>query len=160
VTLHAPAWGDEMLVRSAQQLQLRAVPASVPRGWMTLVVAGAHLRGQPLEHQLLDRGAVWMGTTATAGCYRLYALDGTVPAKPGLVRTSDDDGEAIEVDLWALAPAAFAAFVSAVPEPLCIGSVRLADGTTSSGFLCEPGALRAAADITRYGGWRPYLASQ
>lgn len=40
---------------------------------------------------------------------------------------------------------------------MTLGSVELADGTRVPGFLCEPGALGDAADITTYGGWRAFL---
>lgn len=158
VSLHGPAWADEALARFAGSITPSTsdpVCAGPPRGWITLAVAGAHLRGQPLEHQLLDRRALWMGTTTTCAAYRLYALAGTVPAKPGLVRT-ESGGAAIEVDLWALSPEAFASFVVVIPPPLCIGTVELADGSTVPGFLCEPRALGGAADITAFGGWRAY----
>lgn len=157
ITLHGPAWADEALVNTAAVLQGRTVPETAPRGWTTLAVAGAHLRGQPLEHQLVDRGAVWLGTTATSDDYALYAVAGTVPPKPGLVRVSD--GRAIEVDTWALRPDAFGDFVAAVPPPLCIGTVELADHTSVPGFLCEPRALDGATDITDFGGWRAYRAT-
>jgi allophanate hydrolase len=156
ITLHGPAWADEALVNTAAVLQGRQEPASAPRGWTTLAVAGAHLRGQPLEHQLVDRGAVWLGTTATSDDYALYAVAGTVPPKPGLVRVPD--GRAIEIDTWALRPDAFGDFVAAVPPPLCIGTVELADHRSVPGFLCEPRALDGATDITAFGGWRAYRA--
>ena len=121
-----------------------------------LAVVGAHLSGQPLNHQLTDRDGRLVRTTTTAPVYRLHAL-ATDPPKPGLVRV-DTGGAAIEVEVWDLAPAAFAGFVDAIPAPLCIGRVRLADGTDVAGFLCEPVALSGAPDITAHGGWRHYLA--
>lgn len=122
-----------------------------------LVVAGAHLTGQPLNHQLTDRGAHLVARTTTAVGYRLYALD-TEPPKPGLVRATNG-GKPIEVEVWALAPAAFASFVAAIPAPLAIGSVELADGTWESGFTCMPHALDDAREITEWGGWRAFLAA-
>ena len=119
-------------------------------------MAGAHLKGQPLEWQLVDRGGIWLGTTTTSATYQLHALAATEPPKPGLVRAAN--GSAIEVDLWGLSPTAFGDFVQQVPAPLCIGSVELADGRSTSGFLCEPRALEGAVDITHLGGWRRYLA--
>jgi allophanate hydrolase len=163
VSLHGPAWSDEMLVHTAALVRPTTVEVStaarVPRGWITIAVAGAHLRGQPLEHQLTERRAVWLGTTASADTYRLYALPNTVPPKPGLVRVGVGHGTAIELDVWALPPDAFGTFVASIPAPLCIGTVELSDGTTTSGFLCEPGALDGATDITSFGGWRAYRAS-
>jgi allophanate hydrolase len=132
-------------------------------GTIELAVVGAHLQGQPLNHQLTDAGARLVRSTRTAPAYRLYALAGTSPPKPGLVRAGAGDdggaGAAIEVETWALDPAAFGRFVAQVPAPLCIGTVELADGSTVKGFLCEPLAVAGALDITHHGGWRAYLAA-
>ena len=125
---------------------------------VALAVAGAHLTGQPLNHQLTDRGARLARTTTTAPVYRLVALD-TVPPKPGLVHVPDGAaGGAIEVEVWELPPAGFAGFVAGLPRPMAIGQVALADGTSVPGFLCEPAAVEGAADITATGGWRAHLA--
>jgi allophanate hydrolase len=96
--------------------------------------------------------------TTTSPDYRLYALD-TVPPKPGLVRTLDDDGACIEVEVYELDAASFGTFVAAVTPPLAIGTVTLVDGSEVSGFVCEPYALTGAPEITSHGGWRAYLAS-
>ena len=127
-------------------------------GGILLAVAGAHLRGQPLNHQLTDRGAVLERSTRTAPGYRLYALD-TEPPKPGVVRVASD-GVALEVEVWRLDPAAFGDFVAALPQPMAIGKVELADGSLVSGFLVEPIAMEGAADISRFGGWRAYLGAR
>ena len=131
-----------------------------PTSRVAVIVVGAHLRGQPLNSQLTDRDATFVRATATAPCYRLFALD-TVPPKPGLVRTEPDDarGAAIEVEVWELGVAEFGDFVAQIPAPLCIGRVLLADGAEASGFLCEPHAIAAAREITQYGGWRAFRSS-
>ncbi|MEY2430699.1 MAG: hypothetical protein QOC92_424 [Acidimicrobiaceae bacterium] len=125
-----------------------------------IAVVGAHLDGQPLNHQLTGRGGQLTERTATAPYYRMFALD-TQPPKPGLVRveTQDPSGRAMEVEVWALEPAAFATFVDAIPAPLVIGRVMLADGRNVAGFLCEPMAIDGAIDISSFGGWRAYLAA-
>jgi allophanate hydrolase len=123
-----------------------------------LAVVGAHLRGQPLNHQLTDRGATLVSSTRTAPVYRLYALD-TDPPKPGLLRVEEGEGASIEVEVWQLASDAFGSFVDAIPAPLGIGRVVLEDGTDVAGFLCEPFALAAATDITASGGWRAYRST-
>ncbi|MFM7224812.1 MAG: hypothetical protein ACKOBG_02880 [Actinomycetota bacterium] len=128
-----------------------------------LAVVGAHLAGQPLNHQLTDRGARLRESTSTAPRYRLFALP-TVPPKPGLVRTADsatpDSGAgAIEVEVWELDDEALGSFVQGIPAPLCVGTVELADGRTVLGFLCESIATVGAPEITRFGGWRSYLES-
>jgi allophanate hydrolase len=130
----------------------RLCPPAVP-----LAVVGAHLAGQPLNHQLTERGARFLGSARTAECYRLHAL-ATDPPKPGLRRVAAGGG-AVALEIWELPPAGFADFVASVPAPMTIGSVRLDDGTTVPGFLCEPAALEGAPDITVHGGWAAYLAS-
>ena len=122
-----------------------------------LAVAGAHLRGEPLHHQLTTRGAVFARACRTDPAYRFFALVGTVPEKPGLVRTPGFSGPGIEVEIFSLTADAFGSFVDEVPAPLAIGSVLLEDGTTVNGFVCEPYALEGAKDITETGGWRAYL---
>jgi allophanate hydrolase len=122
-----------------------------------IAVVGAHLTGQPLEHQLTDRGARRIATTTTAPEYRLCALD-TEPPKPGLVRTPGA-GAVVEVEVWAIDTVGFAEFVAAIPAPLGVGKVRLADGSEVPGFLCEPHAVEGAPDITASGGWRAHLAA-
>lgn len=119
-----------------------------------LVVAGAHLRGQPLNPQLLALGARFAEATRTAAAYRMVALD-IVPAKPGVVRVPER-GAALAVEVWALGAAAFGTFVAGLPAPMAIGRVELADGRELPGFLVEPFALEGAEDITVHGGWAAY----
>jgi allophanate hydrolase len=128
----------------------------VSAGTRTLVVVGAHLRGQPLNAQLTSLGARFEEQTATAPAYRLHALD-TDPPKPGLVRVATGGGP-VEVEVWRLPEEGFARFVADVPPPLAIGSLELADGRVLPGFVCEPLALGGAPDITASGGWRAHRA--
>ncbi|MDD9370753.1 MAG: hypothetical protein PV358_11620, partial [Acidimicrobiales bacterium] len=119
--------------------------------------AGAHLEGQPLNHQLTGRGAWLVRRTATAPAYRMVALP-TTPPKPGVVRV-DEGGAPLEVEVWALDPAGFGAFVDEIPAPLAIGTIELADGSWVNGFVCEAHAVAGAEDITAHGGWRAWLAT-
>lgn len=119
-------------------------------------MVGAYLQGQPLNWLLLERGARRIATTRTSPHYRLYALPGTTPPKPGLMRT-DQDGHAIEVEIWELPLRRFGEFVAEVPAPLAIGSLQVADGRWVKGFVCEPLSLSDAVDISKHGGWRAYL---
>ena len=125
-----------------------------------LVVAGAHLSGMALNHQLVELGARLVTATRTAPEYRLLALSNTVPEKPGLVRAPDLKGTGVEVELWQLREPAFARFVASLPPPMVIGKVRLADGRLVPGFSCEPCVVDGALDITSHGGWRAYLGSR
>lgn len=120
-----------------------------------IAVVGAHLTGQPLNPQLLSLGARLDRTTTTAPVYRLHAL-ATTPPKPGLVHVGEG-GAAIETEVWRLPAAGLGRLLAALPRPMTLGSVELADGTSTPGFLCEPTALTNAEDITQYGGWRSYL---
>ncbi|TQS28273.1 allophanate hydrolase [Microbispora sp. KK1-11] len=136
---------DDDLVAVARLLQ----PA------VRLAVVGAHLSGQPLNHELTTRGARLLATTTTATRYRLHALT-TDPPKPGLVRVPEN-GAAIECEVWGLPAAGLGDLLTALPRPMTLGQVELADGTNVPGFLCAPEGLRGAADITMYGGWRAYV---
>ncbi len=126
---------------------------------VVLAVVGAHLSGLPLNHQLTTRGARLLQATNTAPGYRLYALPGTVPPKPGLMRVANG-GVSVAVELWAMTYAAFGSFVAEVPPPLAIGTLTLADGRAVKGFLCESCAVSGAQDISTFGGWRAWLAVQ
>ncbi len=129
----------------------------IERPVVRLAVVGAHLSGQPLNHQLLERGARLVRACRTHACYRLYALSSTTPPKPGLVRRDTGGGAAIAVEVWAMPLEEFGPFVSQVPAPLSIGSVLLEDGETVKGFLCEGYATHDALDISSCGGWREFL---
>ncbi len=131
----------------------------MPSGRVEIAVVGAHLMGLPLNRELVERGGVFIRSVQTTRDYRLYALAGTQPAKPGLLRVADDSGAAIEAEIWALDLANFGAFVAAIPAPLCIGTLRFADGSSAKGFLVESTAVVGALDITHHGGWRAYRAA-
>jgi allophanate hydrolase len=124
-----------------------------------LAVVGAHLRGQPLNHQLTSRRARFVQQTRTSPHYRLYALPNAQPPKPGLRRVTEKLSQGIEIEVWALDDAAFGSFVAEIPPPLGIGTLELEDGSSVKGFLCEPIALEGAQDITSFGGWRAYRQS-
>ncbi len=122
-----------------------------------IAVVGAHLSGLALNHELVARGGVLRRALRTAPSYRLFALAGGPPRRPGLLRIAEGGGTAIAAEVWALPPEGFARFVAAIPAPLCIGTVRLEDGTAPKGFLVEPEGLSGAEEISRFGGWRAYL---
>lgn len=133
-------------------------PSPAVRATLPIAVVGAHLSGLPLNGQLLERGATLTETTTTAPSYRLYALPGTTPPKPGLQRVAEG-GAAIALEVWAMPIEAVGSFLALIPAPLGLGSVTLADGRSVHGFVCEAQALAGARDITTFGGWRAYLRS-
>ena len=180
VTLLARGGQDRLAAEVAQRLEANGSslttgrPAVAPRAAaapgaaaadaarpdrLEIAVVGAHLSGMALNHELTALDGRLVRRTETAAEYSLFALPGAGPARPGLLRVGESDGAAIEIEVWSLAPAAFAAFVAAIRAPLGIGTVRLADGTAVQGFLVEAIAVKGAQNITRFGGWRRYVAS-
>jgi allophanate hydrolase len=159
VTFMADAFHDRRLTALGRRFVGEPeAAAQAAHGCVWLAVAGAHLSGQPLNHELVSRGARRIKTTSTAPEYRLYALD-TVPAKPGLVHAPGESAYAIEVEIWELTEQAFGDFVARVPAPMTIGMTRLADGSLVKGFSCEPYALTGAREISQFGSWRAFRAS-
>ena len=120
-----------------------------------IAVVGAHLTGQPLNSQLIERHARFVRKANTAAGYSFYALANTAPAKPGLVFDGTGAGN-IEIEIWEMTEAAFGSFVALIPPLLGIGTLTLSDGTATKGFLCEAHAVRGAMDITAWGGCRAY----
>ncbi|MDX5330951.1 MAG: allophanate hydrolase [Caulobacteraceae bacterium] len=166
VTLIGPAFADDALLDLARRYEeIRPMPATPNLDadgkpeTVKLCVVGAHLAGMPLHWQLTSRDARLVARTRTAPAYRLYAMAETTPPKPALVHVGEDEGGAIEVEVYELEVAAFGSFTVEVPAPLAIGTVSLEDGSSVKGFVAEPRALDGATDITHLGGWRAYIAS-
>ena len=158
VTIAGPAGWDAALLELAGRFCGEAITPR-PSGRIPLLVCGAHLEGLALHWQLVDRGAVLREKTRTAAVYRMYAMPaiGSIPPRPALIR-DDANGAAMEVEVWELEPAAFGDFVSRIPGPLGIGKILLASGEEVPGFIAEPRATEGAEEITRYGGWRSWVA--
>ena len=148
--------------------RLAEIAARCDQADVDLLVVGAHMSGQPLNHELLAAGGSLLRPAATAPAYRLYALD-TQPPKPGLVRVeplpatdpeasaAGQAGASITGEVWRLPAVGFARFMTGLAVPMAIGRIGLDDGRDVLGFLCEPAAVRGAADITRFGGWRAWI---
>ncbi len=177
ITLIGPAGSDLMLAELAQRFHTMSTqglgaldaPSPPPEPFTAradtaqLAVVGAHLTGLPLNRELVERGGRLVRRSRTAPCYRLFALPGTTPPKPGMVRVGTanaGNGAALDVEVWELPFAGFGSMVANVPAPLAIGTIELEDGDSVHGFLCEAVATAGAEDISRFGGWRNYLASR
>jgi len=174
VTLFAPAFADAALahygdrLQRAQGLPLGATGHALPDAplvadtppiepMLRVVVCGAHLSGLPLNHQLTERGGRLIAATQSAPAYKLYALPGGPPKRPGMIRVAEG-GAAIAVELWELPAKHFGSFMAGIPAPLGIGTVELADGSWEKGFICEGLAAEGAEDITALGGWRAFVS--
>lgn len=171
ITLLAPAGRDAMLAsigrvfhadtkltvgaKGVPHPALMPLPAS-GSDEIPIAVVGAHLTGMALNGELTALDGQLIEATKTAPDYKLYALN-TTPPKPGLLRVETGTGASIELEIWSLSSSAFGKFVNAIPAPMAIGTIRLADGRSVKGFLVEPEVLAEAREITAYGGWRKYM---
>jgi allophanate hydrolase len=175
ITLIAPCGSDWQLAELGQRYHhataltqgatgvplpaMRPIAGLRKRATVKEAVVGAHLSGMPLNGQLTERGATLVCVAETAPNYRLFALPGTTPPKPGLLRVAAGQGARIALEIWEMPLSAYGSFVALVPSPLGIGTLELGDGSAVQGFLCEPEALRGAQDISHLGGWRAYISS-
>ncbi len=175
VTLFGQAFSDETLLFHARQilkqsgLQMGATAYNWKpveqiadevgkQGYIDIAVCGAHLSGMPLNHQLTERQGVLVKQTQTAERYRLYVLAGGPPYRPGLI-LDNDNGKAIDIEVWRMPLDRFGEFMLGIPHPLGIGKVFLDDGKQVNSFICEAYAVADAEDITHFGGWRSYIES-
>lgn len=162
VTLFGRAFTDQYLLGVADALQRQQDPAlptpnnPARHDRARLVVCGAHLDGLALNWQLRQRDARLIEATYSSKDYKLYALAGGPPLRPGMLRVAEG-GVAIEVEVWELPSRELGSFLTGIPAPLGLGKVQLADGRWESGFICEPYGLEGAIDISHLGGWRAYL---
>ena len=123
-----------------------------------VIVCGAHLDGLALNWQLTERGASLQEKLTSAPSYRMFVIDGA-PQRPGLIR-DEQNGKAIDIEIWKIAKSEFGSFVAAIPSPLGIGKVETNDGRWLPGFICEAYAVSTAEDISDLGGWQQYLENQ
>jgi len=153
---------SELPLGALKHPQEPLAPASIllADGEVAVAVVGAHLSGLPLNSELRALGARLLEVARTAPDYRLYALSGTKPPKPGLLRVDSGKGAAIEVEVWGVRMEAFGRLVADVPIPLSIGTIGLSDGRDVKGFLVEAAATIGARDISSFGGWRAFLARE
>jgi allophanate hydrolase len=160
VTIFGRAFTDQYLLSVASALQgQEAAPRPARSDIARVVVCGAHLEGLALNWQLLKRGARKVARTFSSPDYRLYALAGGPPLRPGMVRVAED-GVAVEVEVWELPSSELGSFLTGIPAPLGLGKVQLADGRWETGFICEAYGLEGAEDISHLGGWRAWLATR
>ncbi len=173
VTLFSDAFTDRALLEQAKKLldgkhikmgatnfewTRKEVSIHCNQGVTTIDIAvcGAHLSGMPLNHQLTDNNAVLIKATKTEASYKLYALAGEPPLRPGLVKDCDN-GKSIEVEVWRMPLSSFGVFIINIPSPLGIGKAILEEGEEVNSFICESYGIIDAIDITDFGGWRNYI---
>jgi hypothetical protein len=118
-----------------------------------LAVNGTLMRGLELNANLVSARAEFVREAATAPVYRLWSIGDRHPA----MMRSETGGASIAVEVWSVPAEGVAAILQNEPAGLCIGKVRLADGTEVLGVLGEPILCEGQLEITSFGGWRPYI---
>ena len=161
VTVLGPAWSEGKLAAIADYIHRQftaGLPAALPpdpvaQAETALFCIGAHMSGLPLNAQITSLGGRFIRIAHTRPEYRLHALGN----RPGMARGAPHI--AVLGEVWALPTTAIGALLAQVPPPLGFGTVMLEDGPCL-GFLAEAQALQDAPDISAYGGWRAWLATQ
>lgn len=175
ISLVAPALQDRKLLSLANRFQQclqiplgatnLTLDTSVADGVTTgvtssthipLIVCGAHLSGLALNWQLTERGAELIEATQTAKSYRMYALSGGPPYRPGLIRDTEH-GDEVAIEIWSVPYKELGSFVADIPAPLGIGKVETQDGRWLPGFICEGYVIADSEEITHFGAWREYI---
>ena len=121
-----------------------------------IAVNGTLMRGLELNANLVEAGATFVREARTAPVYRLWSIDDRHPA---MIRV-DVGGAAIALEVWSVPSEGLASILLKEPPGLCIGKVRLEDGSETLGVLGEPALCEGQREITNYGGWRAYLAAR
>jgi hypothetical protein len=121
---------------------------------LKLAVNGTLMRGLELNQNLIAADATFLYETTTLPIYKLWSIDDKHPA---MLRVSQG-GAAIAVEIWNIPPAGLAQILLQEPSGLCIGKIHLADDEIVLGVLGEPIICQQQKEITKFGGWRAYIA--
>jgi gamma-glutamylcyclotransferase (GGCT)/AIG2-like uncharacterized protein YtfP len=117
-------------------------------------VNGTLMRGFALNKNLLKLNAEFDSETRTSFKYRIWSIQDEYPA----MLRDENEGKKIDVELWKLSHTALVSILQKEPPGLCIGKVELEDGDIVLGVLGEPYIILGQKEITKYGGWRPYIS--
>lgn len=142
---------NEHLITGLSDLFLYGGQYEVNKTTTTVAVCGLHMRGFPLEKQMLEHGASFLREARTAPEYKMVKLS-SEPPKPGLIRTKKA-GASIQIELWEMPLEELGRFAERIPFPLGIGKIKIEDGTEVPGFICEA-VGEEEEDISYTGGWR------
>ncbi|MBD8505057.1 allophanate hydrolase [Hoyosella sp. G463] len=149
VTIVTRAFEDQVGIDIAALLT-GTEPPLYPSTGLDVALFGAHMRGLALNHQMITHGGRFIREIATSPRYTMQALPTDIP-KPAVTRTGT---ASLVGELWQLPPAGLGAFLDALPQPMTLGKIELADGTWVTGFGCSD---PTGEDISAHGGWRAYL---
>ena len=122
-----------------------------------LAVNGTLMRGLKLNPNMLAAKATFVREAKTESVYRIWTVNDEHPA---MVRVTDGTGVQVALEVWSVPAAGLASILLNEPPGLSIGKVKLEDGSTVLGVLGEPALVEGQKEITRYGGWRAYIAAE
>lgn len=120
-----------------------------------LAVNGTLMRGLELNENMVAAGATFVRETTTAPSYRLWSIADIHPAMQRVAT----GGKAIALEVWSVPPAGLVQILQQEPPGLCVGKVKLADGSEVLGVLGEAIVCEGNGEITEFGGWRAYVDS-
>jgi gamma-glutamylcyclotransferase (GGCT)/AIG2-like uncharacterized protein YtfP len=121
-----------------------------------LAVNGTLMRGFELNANLLAAGGRFVRETFTEPAYRLWSIGDLHPA---MIRARTG-GAAVVVEVWSVPRACLVSILVSEPPGLSIGKVKLADETEVLGILGEAIICEGQREITKFGGWRAYVARE
>lgn len=153
VTFVAPAFHDHVVADLAARFRGESEEPLVGAPGIDVAVFGAHLTGEPLNHQLVALGGRLVREVRTSDGFRMLLVPGAVE-RPAVVRA--DDGTSLPGELWRLSPASVGRFLTMIAAPLGLGEIELDDGSRAIGFIAS--VTGDERDITQPGGWRAYRA--
>ncbi|WHZ26892.1 MAG: Amidase [Nitrospira sp.] len=122
-----------------------------------LAVNGTLMRGLELNPNMVAAKATFVREAMTEAAYRLWTINDEHPA---MLRVTDRTGAKVAVEVWSVPAEGLAGILLNEPPGLCIGKVRLEDGTIVLGVLGESALVEGHREITAYRGWRYYLAQK
>ena len=120
-----------------------------------LFVNGTLMRGLKLHNNL--EGAEFMGEFSTQPLYRLYSIN---DIHPGMFEVADG-GVAVNGEMYRMSDEIWRSVEAGEPPHLYCGSIKLDNGQTVDGILFPREIAEAEhKDISAFGDWRAYIASQ
>ena len=69
----------------------------------------------------------------------------------------DQNGRAIDIELYEISPEGLKSVLSKEPEGLTIDKIKLIDDSEVLGVIGLPYITKGQKEITSYGGWRNYI---
>jgi gamma-glutamylcyclotransferase (GGCT)/AIG2-like uncharacterized protein YtfP len=120
-----------------------------------LAVNGSLMRGFALNKNLISVNATFVCEAKTSNQYCMWSINDSYPAMQQDLKR----GNHIDIEIWRITPEALLELLETEPPGLCMGKVQLSDGKWIFGILGESYICEGRQEITKWGGWRKYLAN-